>query len=182
LAKGLGIVARAVENRPTLPVLGNVLLSTEDARLKLSATNLEMSITTYIGAKVETEGSITLPAKTLADLVNNLSPERVDLTLDPATLTVNVKCGATVSNIKGIDSAEFPVTPQGGDADITLAGKTLKDMIAQTVFAAAKEDNRPILTGVLMQLDGSVMTMVASDGYRLAVRTTEIEQTFSKRV
>ena len=182
LAKGLGIVARAVENRPTLPVLGNVLLSPEEPRLKLRATNLEMSIPPYTGAKAEPEGSIPLPAKTLADLVNNLSPERVDLTLDPATLTVNVKCGATVSNIKGIDSAEFPVTPQGGDADITLAGKTLKDMIAQTVFAAAKEDNRPILTGVLMQLDGSVMTMVASDGYRLAVRTTEIEQTFSKRV
>ncbi|MCA0458947.1 MAG: DNA polymerase III subunit beta [Chloroflexi bacterium] len=182
LAKGLGIVARAVENRPTLPVLGNILVATEDARVKLAATNLEMSITTWIGAKVEQEGSITLPAKTLADLVNNLSPERVDLSLDPATLTVNVRCGATVSNVKGIDAAEFPVIPAGGDADITLPGKTLKDMINQTVFAAAKEDNRPILTGVLMQLDGNVMTMASADGYRLAVRTTDIEQTFAKRI
>lgn len=182
LAKGLGIVARAVENRPTLPVLGNILLATEDARVKLAATNLEMSITTWIGAKVEQEGAITLPAKTLADLVNNLSPERVDLTLDTATLTVNVRCGATVSNVKGIDASEFPVIPSGGDADITLPGKTLKDMINQTVFAAAKEDNRPILTGVLLQLDGNVMTMASADGYRLAVRTTDIEQTFSKRV
>jgi len=181
LAKGLGIVARAVENRPTLPVLGNILIATEDARVKLAATNLEMSITTWIGAKVEKEGAITLPAKTLADLVNNLSPERVDLTLDTATLTVNVRCGATVSNVKGIDAAEFPVIPSGGDADITIEGKTLKAMINQTVFAAAKEDNRPILTGVLMQLDGNVMTMASADGYRLAVRTTEIEQTFSKR-
>ncbi len=181
LAKGLGIVARAVENRPTLPVLGNVLLATEDARLKLAATNLEMSITTWIGAKVEKEGAITLPAKTFADLVNNLSPERVDLTLDPATLTVNLRCGATVSNVKGIDAAEFPVIPSGGDADITISGKTLKEMINQTVFAAAKEDNRPILTGVLMQLDGNVMTMASADGYRLAVRTTDIEQTFAKR-
>lgn len=182
LAKGLSIVARAVENRPTLPVLGNILLATEDARVKLAATNLEMSITTWIGAKVEQEGSITLPAKTLADLVNNLSPERVDLSLDPATLTVNVRCGATVSNVKGIDAAEFPVIPSGGDADITISGKTFKDMINQTVFAAAKEDNRPILTGVLMQLDGNVMTMASADGYRLAVRTTDIEQTFAKRL
>ncbi len=182
LAKGLSIVARAVENRPTLPVLGNILLATEDARVKLAATNLEMSITTWIGAKVEKEGAITLPAKTLADLVNNLSPERVDLTLDTATLTVNVRCGATVSNVKGIDAAEFPVIPSGGEADITIAGKTLKEMINQTVFAAAKEDNRPILTGVLMQLDGNVMTMASADGYRLAVRTTDIEQTFAKRV
>src|SRR5262245_33715338 len=98
LAKGLSNVSRAVENRPTLPVLGNVLLATEDARLKLSATNIQMSITTWIGAKVDVEGAITLPAKTFADLVNNLSPERVDLSLDTNTLTMNVKCGATVSN------------------------------------------------------------------------------------
>jgi len=71
LAKGLSIVGRAVENRPTLPVLGNILLATDDARLRLSATNLEMSITTWIGAKVDREGSITLPSRTLADLVNN---------------------------------------------------------------------------------------------------------------
>lgn len=182
LAKGLSIVGRAVENRPTLPVLGNILLATEDARLKLAATNLEMSITTWIGAKVDREGAITLPAKTLADLVNNLSPERVDLSLDVSTLTVNVRCGATVSNIKGIDAAEFPLVPQGGEADVTVPGKILKEMIAQTVFSAAKEDNRPILTGIYTQFDGNVMTMAAADGYRLAIRTTEIEQHFPKPV
>ena len=182
LAKGLSIVGKAVENRPTLPVLGNVLLATEDARLKLSATNLEMSITTWIGAKVDQEGAITLPSKTLADLVNNLSPERVDLTLDTATQTVHVRCGATNSNIKGIDATEFPLVPSGGESDVVLPGKVLKEMISQTVFAAAKEDNRPILTGVQTQLDGNVMTMIAADGYRLAVRTTEIDQHFATPV
>lgn len=182
LARGLSIVSRAVDNRPTLPVLGNVLLATEDARLKLSATNLKVSITTWIGAKVEHEGAITLPAKTLVDLVNNLSPERVDLTLDPATQTVKVQCGATTSNIKGIDASEFPAVPEGGDADVVVPGKVLKEMIAQAVFAAAKEDNRPILTGVYTQFDGNVMTMAAADGYRLAVRTTEIEQHFAQPV
>jgi DNA polymerase-3 subunit beta len=182
LARGLSIVGKAVENRPTLPVLGNVLLATEDARLKLAATNLEMSITTWIGAKVEREGAITLPAKTLADLVNNLAQERVDLTLDAASQTVHISCGATNSNIKGIDAGEFPLIPQGGEVDVTIPGKLLKDMINQTVFAAAKEDNRPILTGVLTQFDGNVLTMAAADGYRLAVRTTEIEEQFGKRV
>ncbi|HLV36977.1 MAG TPA: hypothetical protein VKY59_17770, partial [Spirillospora sp.] len=83
LAKGLSIVGRAVENRPTLPVLANVLLSAEDARLKLAAMDmtLGMSITCWIGAKVDSPGAITLPKNTLADLVNNLSPERVDLNL-----------------------------------------------------------------------------------------------------
>jgi DNA polymerase-3 subunit beta len=182
LAKGLSIVGKAVENRPTLPVLGNVLMATEDARLRLSATNLEMSITTWIGAKVDREGAITLPAKTFADLVNNLSPERVDLSLDSSTHTVNVRCGATNSNIKGIDASEFPLVPQGGDPDVVIPGKTLKEMITQTVFAAAKEDNRPILTGIQTVFDGNVMTMVAADGYRLAVRTTEIDQHFEKPV
>lgn len=182
LAKGLSIVGRAVENRPTLPVLGNILLATGDSRVKLAATNLEMSITTWIGAKIEQEGQITLPARTLADLVNNLSPERVDLTLDTATQTVNVRCGATVSNIKGIDASEFPLVPEGGAEDVVLSGKVFKEMIAQTTFAAAKEDNRPILTGILMQFDGNVMTMAAADGYRLAVRTVEIEQHFPQTI
>jgi DNA polymerase-3 subunit beta len=82
LAKGLAIVSRVVDPRSTLPVLGNVLLATEDSRLKLAATNLELSIVTYIGAKVDRPGTITLPAKTFQELVNNLSPERVDITVD----------------------------------------------------------------------------------------------------
>lgn len=182
LAKGLSIVTRAVDSRPTLPVLGNVLVETEDAQLKLVATNLEMGITCWIGAKVDQAGSITLPAKTFSDLVSNLSPERVDLNLDNTTQTVNVRCGATVSNIRGIDAGEFPLVPQGGESDVVLPGRILKDMINQTVFAAAKEENRPILTGIYTQLDGNVLTMAAADGYRLAVRTTEIERTFTKPV
>lgn len=182
LAKGLSTVSRAVDSRPTLPVLANVLLATEDSRLKLSATNLEMSITTYIGAKVDQNGSITLPAKTFAELVNNLSPERVDLSLDAPTQTVNVRCGTANSNIKGISAGEFPTVPQGGDNAITLPGRLLRDMIQQTVFAASKEDNRPILTGLYIQLVDDVMTMAAADGYRLAVRTARIDAHFPKQV
>jgi DNA polymerase-3 subunit beta len=184
LAKGLSMVSRAVENRPTLPVLGNVLLATEDARLKLAAMDmgLGMSITCWIGAKVDQPGQITLPARTLAELVNNLSQDRVDMALDVGTLTMNVRCGATVSNVRGIDASEFPLVPESENADIVMPGNVLKEMINQTVFAAAKEDNRPILTGVLMQLNGNIMTLAAADGYRLAVRTAEMEQNFSRQV
>ena len=182
LAKGLGIVSRAVENRPTLPVLGHVLLATEDSRLRLAAVDmgLGMSITCWIGARVDQPGAITLPARTFVDLVNNLSPERVDLALNPATLTVNVRCGATVSNIKGIDASEFPLIPEGGPADLVVPGDVLKEMIHHTVFAAAKEDNRPILTGVFTEINGDVLTMAAADGYRLAVRTAQLEHAFGK--
>ncbi len=180
LAKGLSIVGRAVENRPTLPVLSNVLLSAEDARLKLAAMEmgLGMSITCWIGAKVDTPGAITLPKNTLTDLVNNLSPERVDMTLDNATQTVNVRCGTAVSNIKGIDASEFPLLPEESAGDVIVAGRTLKEMINQTVFATAREDNRPILTGLYTEFSGNKMTLAASDGYRLAVRTSEIDQHF----
>lgn len=184
LAKGLSIVSRAVENRPTLPVLANVLLTTEDARLRLAAMDMSlgMSITCWIGAKIDQSGEITLPKNTLADLVNNLSPERVDMTLDQATLTMNVRCGATVSNIRGIDASEFPLIHEGGKPNVFIEGRVLKEMINQTVFAAAKEENRPILTGIYTEFDGNVVTMAAADGYRLAVRTAEVNEHFSPPV
>lgn len=184
LAKGLGTVNKALESRPTMPVLGNVLLETEDSRLKLAVVNMSlgMGITCWIGAKVEQSGAITLPAKTFADLVSNLSPERVDLNLDPATQTVHLKCGGSKSNIKGIDADEFPPVQDDPGGDVAIPAKTLREMINQTAFAAATEDNRPILTGVYMLFEGNVLTLAAADGYRLAVRTTELEQTFEEKV
>lgn len=181
LAKALSIVSRAVDTRSTLPVLANVLLTTDDSRLRLSATNLELSITTYIGAQVQQAGHITLPAKTVGELVNNLAPERVDLSLDPATNTVNVRCGRSSSNVKGIAAAEFPPVPEAADPDIVITGGALKAMIHQTVFSTAKEDNRPILTGLYIELVGSNLTMAAADGYRLAVKTMTIDAHFEQR-
>jgi DNA polymerase III subunit beta len=180
LDKALTILARAVDNRVTLPVLGNVLFSTEDARLKLAAMNQEVTITTYIGAKVDKEGAVTLPARTLTEMVKTLSPERVDLTLDAGTLTVNLRCGVTNWNVRGIAAAEFPPVPEAGAPDVVLPGKVLREMIAETVFACAKEDTRPILTGLYLHFDGNVMTVAAADGYRLAVRTARIDQSFKK--
>lgn len=176
LSKGLSIVGRAVPTRPTMQVLGNVLLETEEGRLKLAATNLEMGITAWIGAKIEEDGAITLPARTFIDLVNQLSPERVDLNLDVRNQSLKVHCGATNSNIKGIDANEFPLIPQAGDdPGISISGPVLREMITQTVFAAAQDDNRPILTGVFTRITSDEMIMAAADGYRLSVRTTPLE-------
>jgi DNA polymerase III subunit beta len=180
LAKSLSIVSKAVESNPQLPVLANVLIETDDSRLKLSATNLELSITCWIGAKVEQAGSITLPAKTFSELVNNLSNERVDLRLDATTHTVHVKCGVQNSNIRGIDADEFPPINHNEKADLFMEGKVLREMINQTAFASAKEQNRPILTGVYVQLEKQVMTMAAADGYRLAVRTATLNENFDE--
>ena len=181
LAKSLNIVTRAVDGNPPLPVLANVLLETEDSRLKISATNLEMSITMWIGAKVEQSGSITLPAKTFSELVSSLSRERVDMRLDAETHTMFMRCGVQSTNIRGIDADEFPPINHNENADLHLEGEAFSNMINQTAFAAAREQNRPILTGVYVQLEGKKMTMAAADGYRLAVRTAQVNEEFGEK-
>jgi DNA polymerase-3 subunit beta len=174
--KGLSIVGRAIDSRPTLPILANVMLSTDDARLQLSATNLELGITVWIGAKVEEDGAITVPARTLQELVSTLPPERVDMDLDVRTLTLHLRCAGKSANIKGMDATEYPLIPEfNPERAVAVPGLVFKQMIDQVVFASAKEDNRPVLAGVLMRFEGDVLTLAAADGYRLSVRTTELE-------
>jgi DNA polymerase-3 subunit beta len=174
LAKGLGVVSRAVSTRSTLPVLANVLLSTDGGRLKLSATNLEIVITCWIGAKVVEEGSITVPARTLNDLVNTLPPDQVEMALDTQTQTLHLACARTEANIKGIDATEFPLVPEPSeDSRHRIEASVLKTMINQVAFAAATDDARPTLTGVLTKMKGSTISMAATDGFRLSVRSAE---------
>lgn len=173
LARGLSIVGRAVANRSTLPVLGNVLLATEGDRLKLSATNLEIGINCWIGAKVVEEGAITIPAKLLSEFVNSLPPERIDLTLDEPTQTVNTRCAHFEANLKGIESQEFPMVPglDAGEEIIHVDPAALKQMINQVTFAAASDETRPILTGVLSKFHEDSLTLSAADGFRLSTKS-----------
>lgn len=175
LQKGLSIVNRAISSRPTLPILANVLLSTEDSRLKLSATNLELGISVWIGAKVEQDGAVTVPARTLYELVSNLSPERVDMELEVRTQTINLRCGGTTTNIKGIDASEFPLIPEASADGVAVPAHEFREMIEQVAFAAAKDDNRPVLTGILARFENNVITLASADGYRLSVRKAYIE-------
>ena len=108
LAKGLSIVGRAVATKSTLPVLGNILLSTDKSRLKLSATNLEIGINCWVGAKNENGGAITVPARLLSEYVSNLPNDRIDMELTLRTHTLNLTCARVKTNIKGIDAEEFP--------------------------------------------------------------------------
>ena len=183
LAKGLSIVGRAVATRSTLPVLSNVMLATDGARLKLSATNLEIGIVCWIGAKVEEDGSITVPARLLTDFVNSLPPERIDMELTVRTQTLNLKCARFEANIKGIDAQEFPLIPTAGeDSRISLDPSMLRQMIDQVVFAAATDESRPILTGVLAKFQGEQLTLAAADGFRLSVRTAHLPDPVSEPV
>lgn len=175
LARGLSIVSRAVSPRSTLPVLANVLIATDEGRLRLSATNLEMGITCWIGAKIEEEGSTTVPARTFADLVSTMPDPQVSLTLDARTQTLNVRSGPSNNDIKGIDAQEFPPLPVPDFSDaIPINVSDFKEMIHQVAFAASTDEARPVLMGVLLKVEGDSITMAAADGFRLSVRTATL--------
>jgi DNA polymerase-3 subunit beta len=174
LNAGLATVGRVVAPRSTLPVLGNVLLATEGGQLKLAATNLELTVVCWVGAKVEDEGAITLPARLLQDYVGLLSAgEPLDFELK--SKKAHLSCGRFEANISGIDAEEFPAIPSvSGGISMKIPAPRLKEAINQVVFAAAPDDSRPVLAGVLMTVAGGKLTLAAADGFRLAVRKVDL--------
>jgi len=174
LARGLSVVSRAVSNR-SLPVLTNVLLKTEDGGLKLTATNLEIGITYWVPGKIETDGATSVPARLLTDLVNSLpGGEPIILELGDGE-TLHIQAGRYESNIKGIPAEDFPTVQTAGERPITrVAQKILRQALDETAFAAASDEARPILTGVLAKFEGDQLTLAAADNYRIAVKTITV--------
>lgn len=176
LAEGLAVVGRVVPTKSTLPVLSNVLLSTRDGELQLTANNLELSVAHRVPAGIAREGEITLPARLLADYVTLLDHgQKVELELNPKTHKVHLACGRFEANIAGISAEDFPPIPAvSGGPSFSLPAGVLKEAINQVVFAAAPDDTRPVLAGVLVRLGNGSLTLAAADGFRLAVRTLEL--------
>lgn len=173
LARGLSIVGRAVATRSTLPITSNVLLATEDGRLKLAATNLEIALSCWIGAEVQEEGRITVPARLLTDFVNALGdPQaRIDLALASRARQLRVVAARNEATIGGMDADDFPPIPQVQDgAQVEIPAGPLRQAIGQVVFAAATDDTRPVLTGVDTVMEDRELTLAAADGFRLSVR------------
>ncbi len=169
LNRGLNTVGRAVATRTTLPITNNVLLATDQSRLRLVATNLEMAISCWIGAKVEEEGEITVPARLLTEFVSSLPGEKVDIELSPKK-TLGLKCARFEARISGVDAKDFPPIPRVEDGiTIKIDVEPLHQGINHVVFAAAAEETRPVLTGVDARFKGDVLTLAAADGFRLAV-------------
>jgi DNA polymerase-3 subunit beta len=191
LARGLSIVSRAVASRSTLPITQNVLLRTDQGMLMLSATNLEIAITTWIGAMIEEEGSITVPHRLLSDWVNTRPSDRIDLDLggpdgdDSAGggSVLHLACGRAVTHINGADAADFPPVPQvdTGTA-IDIDPGVLRTGISLVAFSAASDESRPVLTGVELKLSESSVVMAAADGFRLAVFSEQISQSVDEEI
>jgi len=176
LAQGLNVVSRAVSARSTYPILANVLVSAEEGRLKLAATDREMGITCWIGAKIQEPGATTVPARTFIDLVTTFPNETIEMELAVRTQTLHLRAGRSNAEIKGIDAQEFPPMPEPDKSGgVELGAGDFKEMIQQVVFAASRDDARPVLTGVLITVEGKTMTMAAADGFRLSVRKTELK-------
>lgn len=177
LAKALSIVSRAVSSRTTMPVLSNILLEAKNGQLRLAATNREIGINCWIGAKVEDEGAITVPARLLSEFVNSLPSEQIDMDLAETTQRLGLRCAKFKANITGIDWNEFPILPSiGTDAPtIQLDATKLATMIAGVVVAASDDENRPTLTGVEVTIGKGEMTMAATDGYRLGFRRKDVD-------
>ena len=170
LSRGLAVVGRAVACRATLPVTQNVLLSVDQSMLKMSATNLEIAMTTWVGAMIEKEGSITVPARLLTEFVNSLPNDKIDLELDQGSGLLQISSGTSNAHINITEASEFPPIPTVDDGVAAEVDPlVLKSAITRVAFAAATEESRPVLTGVEMKLEDSNFTMAAADGFRLAV-------------
>lgn len=167
LSRALNSVARIANSRNTLPILSNVLVKTTRNRLSLSATNLDIGITHFIGAKISQEGSITVPARLMQDFVSSLPAGVINLELDETKLHVTTE--QYKSTVNGIVADDFPVMPAitSGKTWVISSG-ALKKGLQQVVFTASNDETRPVLTVVLLQTVSNSLYMAATDSYRLA--------------
>jgi len=166
LNSGLTITSRVIGSGNTLPILNNILFKTEDGRLKLSSTNLEMAINTWVGGKIEEEGEITVPARLINDYVNNIAADKITITSKNHTLFLEAEKAQT--HIKGLSSEEFPLIPEIKDENFAkVDGKEFSKIIRQVTFAAAFSETQPEISGVLFSFDGSDLVLAATDRYRL---------------
>lgn len=182
LNKGLITASRIISSKAQLPILANVLLKTDNGRLQISATNLENGISLWIGSKVEKEGEITIPARVLSEVVSSLPAGKVDFEVtDNSSLTLS--SGGYNARFNGISSSEFPKLPTYLPENlISLPANKLLQAINQVAFAAATDEGRPVLTGVLLKISGSSLSLVATDGYRLSVKQIELEKPVTENV
>lgn len=174
LAKGVGVVSRIVSSKTQLPVLNNILIATDQGKIKLTATNLETGINLWLGGKVEKEGKITVPARVFSEMVSSLPKETVVLEMEKDKL--KIVCGKYKAEINGINADEFPSVPslknqkEVGEK-ISLNREQVESSLGQVAAAAASDESRPVFTGVKLELETDKIRMAATDGYRLSVKT-----------
>lgn len=167
-------LSRSVGVKATLPVLGNILIETENNKLKLSATNLEVGVIKYAGAQIIEEGSVTVPAKTLNEVISSLAGLEIEFYTEGELL--KIEAGKFKADLNGIASSEFPAIPQSENKGFQIPKEIFKDSIPQISFASAVDEGRPVLTGILTEIKDKRFEVVATDGFRLAHKTFSDEK------
>jgi DNA polymerase-3 subunit beta len=170
----LSSVSRSCGVKSQLPVLGNILIKAFNGKLQLSATNLEIGVVKSIKAEILEEGEVTVPAKTLVDVVANLNGEKIEIS---ATLDqVEIKTPSFSSVLNGINASEFPSIPMSGKETAVIDPAVLIKSLPQVTFSAATDEGRPILTGILTEIKDKKLDLVATDGYRLSHKSVETKE------
>ena len=181
-AKYLNVASRIVTNKPGLPILNNVLFRTEKGKLLITVTDLEISLNTWIGADVQSEGSITVPAKQLSEFINSVSSEKIDVSLNGKTL--NIKAEGNIGDLNTMAPDDYPSIPSIKSHKVVF--KIDKDELVKTVnrvaFAAATDDIKPVLTGVKIEVEGDTASFVATDGLRLSRQIIKLEEGVDKNI
>lgn len=180
-SESLSIVGRAVASSPHLPILSNILISSDGGQLRLAATDLTLGVSVWMDARLDGQISLTLPAKTLTDIVNSLADSEVQFTVNGKPEAA-IKSGTFKGVVRGIEASEFPAIPEHDvSSGIALDAALLKEMIQATAFAASTDEARPVLEGVQLSLDGNTLTMAATDGFRLAVKKATLPASVSSK-
>src|ERR1044071_5083373 len=175
LINGLQAVQNVVSNRTTLPILSNVLLRAEGERLELTATDLDVTISCSVEAKVKKPGASTVPVKKLFGIVRELTNSEIDLEVDDKNVC-SIRSGASFYKINGLNADEFPPMPKfKEDKKVELKQETVKSMMKKTSFAISTDESRYVLHGIFISLKDHKMTMVATDGRRLAMVDEEVD-------
>ena len=174
LLKAVNIASRSISSKAQLPILANLLLSTDNNRLKVAATNLETGVAIWAGAKVEEEGATTLPSKVFQEYISSLPVEKISLVTKENITTLST--GTYTASFNGMAANEFPALPSDGVRIFSFAAKIFSEIINQVAYAAATDEGRPILTGVYLKKEGQDLAFVATDGYRLSVKKIKASQ------
>lgn len=175
LLAGLQTVQNVVSTRTTLPILSNVLLQAADGQVRLTTTDLDVGVSGTIDAQVEKDGGTTLPARRLATIVRELPAAEVQVEVDSKNVAT-IRCGQSFFKILGLPEEEFPPLPRfEGAKSFSLSQQTLRDALKKTSYAISTDETRYVLNGILFSFKENKLTMVATDGRRLAMLDLEVE-------
>jgi DNA polymerase-3 subunit beta len=181
LLDALLVVSRAVSARAALQALSGILISTNgDARLR--ATDMELGLEVGLDGDVDGDGSVVLPGRLLVEVARSLPDGPVALAVREAERDVELSAGSSKFHLRTLSADDFPRFPDTEGAPVELPAAPLRETIVRVARAASRDEARPVLTGVLVTVEGDEMTMVATDSYRLAVKTTKLETSVPERL